>query len=252
MALNKSKIAREFWRDIIDNNKIDLSNSDARKEAVNQFLKNPENKGWKAADRRFFRLGFDKICKEKGISPASFGIKPEPKRIKTKTGQMNFNIKTDEKKVHPLLQKEDQEENKDQPKEPKEKQHDVKTAQQLTEQQAAAIYTGDSVAGIFDMMFNILHSRFPECSPLTPQEKRALGEAWYPLFNEYLAGTGGKWIMPIVVTAPICIVRFSEFQRKKKESEIEDEILKDMPQPVEPNANTLQPDEKPKSWSEKL
>ena len=252
MALNKSKIAREFWRDIIDNNKIDLSNSDARKEAVNQFLRNPENKGWKSADRRFFRLGFDKICKEKGISPASFGIKPEPKRIKTKTGQMNFNIKTDEKKVHPLLQKEDEEEKKDQPNEPKEKEHDVKTAQQLSEQQAAAIYTGDSVAGIFDMMFNILHSRFPECSPLSPQEKRALGEAWYPIFNEYLAGTGGKWIMPIVVTAPICIVRFSEFQRKKKESEIEEEILKDMPQPVEPNANTLQPDEKPKSWSEKL
>jgi|TARA_R110002020_G_scaffold283203_2_gene498951 hypothetical protein len=251
MALNKSKIAREFWRDIIDNNKIDLSNSDARKEAVNQFLRNPENKGWKAADRRFFRLGFDKICKEKGISPASFGIKPEPKRIKTKTGQMSFNIKTDEKKVHPLLQKEE-EEKKDQPSEPKEKEVDVKTAQQLSEQQAAAIYTGDSVAGIFDMMFNILHSRFPECSPLTPQEKRALGEAWYPVFNEYLAGTGGKWIMPIVVTAPICIVRFSEFQRKKKESEIEEELLKDMPQPVEPNANTLQPDEKPKSWSDKL
>jgi hypothetical protein len=102
------------------------------------------------------------------------------------------------------------------------------------------------------MMFNILHSRFPECSPLTPQERRALGDAWYPIFNEYLAGTGGKWIMPIVVTAPICIVRFSEYQRKKKESEIEEEILKDMPQPVEPNANTLQPDEKPKSWSDKL
>ena len=252
MALNKSKIAREFWRDIIDNNKIDLSNSDARKEAVNQFLKNPDNKGWKAADRRFFRLGFDKICKEKGISPASFGIKPEPKRIKTKTGQMNFNIKTDEKKVHPLLQDKDKDTTKDEIPEEKEKQHDVKTAKELTEQQAAAIYTGDSVAGIFDMMFNILHSRFPECSPLTPQEKRALGDAWYPIFNEYLAGTGGKWIMPIVVTAPICIVRFSEYQRKKQESEIEDEILKDMPKPVEPNANTLQPDEKPKSWSEKL
>jgi hypothetical protein len=251
MAQNKSKIAREFWRDIIDNNKIDLSNSDARKEAVNQFLNNPENKGWKAADRRFFRLGFDKICKERGLNTHQFGIKPEPKRIKTKTGQMNINIKTDEKKVHPLFRKE--EEAKEKEEEAKEEpKHDIKNAQQLTEQQAAAIYTGDSVGSIFAMMFRILNSRFPECSPLTPQETKALGEAWYPLFNEYLAGTGGKWIMPIVVTAPICIVRFSEYSRKKKEKEIEEEILHDMPKDPEANANTLQPDEKPKSWSEKL
>ena len=71
MALNKSKLAREFWRDIVDNNKIDLSNSDARKSVVNDFLNNPENQkaGWKkTADKRFFRLGFDKICKERGIN----------------------------------------------------------------------------------------------------------------------------------------------------------------------------------------
>ena len=108
-----------------------------------------------------------------------FGLKPEPKKIKTKAGQMNINIKTDEKKVHPLFRKEEEkrEEEQEAKEEPK---HDVKTAQQLTEQQAAAIYTGDSVAGIFTMMFNILHSRFPECSPLTTQEQKALGEAWYP------------------------------------------------------------------------
>ena len=248
MALNKSKIAREFWRDIIDNNKIDLSNSDARKSVVNEFLNNPENKGWKAADKRFFRLGFDKICRERGINVHQFGLKPEPKKIKTKAGQMNINIKTDEKKVHPLFRKEEEkrEEEQEAKEEPK---HDVKTAQQLTEQQAAAIYTGDSVAGIFTMMFNILHSRFPECSPLTTQEQKALGEAWYPIFNEYLAGTGGKWIMPIVVTAPICIVRFSEYARKKKETEIYEEIMKDMPEPIDEPVEPKKPD---KTWGERL
>jgi hypothetical protein len=39
----------------------------------------------------------------------------------------------------------------------------------------------------------------------TARKQKALGEAWYPIFNEYLAGTGGKWIMPIVVTAPIAL-----------------------------------------------
>ena len=108
MKINKSEIARNFWRDIIDGNKIDLSSTDARKKIVSQFLNDTENKkaGWKAGDRRFFRLGFDKICKERGISTHQFGIKPEPKRVKTQAGKMNININTDEKKVHPLLKEE--------------------------------------------------------------------------------------------------------------------------------------------------
>ena len=105
MKINKSEIARNFWRDIIDGNKIDLSSNDARKKIVSQFLNDTENKkaGWKSGDRRFFRLGFDKICKERGISTHQFGIKPEPKRVKTQAGKMNINVNTDEKKVHPLL-----------------------------------------------------------------------------------------------------------------------------------------------------
>ena len=261
MALNKSKIAREFWRDIVDNNKIDLSNSDARKSVVNDFLNNPENQkaGWeKNSGKRFFRLAFDKICKERGINTHQFGIKPEPKRINKKMSSgMNINIKTDAKPIHPLMRKQQEEDAKEDEKnqeQQKESNAETLTTEQLKQrqQEVAAIYTGDSVGHIFSMMFQILHSRFPECSPLTPQETKALGDAWFPIFNEFLGGTGSKWIMPLVVTAPICIVRFSEYARTKKEKEIEDEILKDMPHPPEPNANTLQPDEKPKSWSEKL
>ena len=54
--LNKSQISRDFWRQIFDENKIDLRNSDQRNAAVNSFLADPENKkaGWKQADKRFF------------------------------------------------------------------------------------------------------------------------------------------------------------------------------------------------------
>ena len=95
MGLNKSKIAREFWRDIIDNNKIDLSNSDARKSVVNEFLNNPENKGWRTADKRFFRLAFDKVSREFGKTTAQYGVKPEPKRTKKQSGTMNYNFTSD-------------------------------------------------------------------------------------------------------------------------------------------------------------
>ena len=56
MALNKSSIAREFWRKIYNENAIDLRNSDARKSVVNDFLDDPMNikEGWnKSTDKRF-------------------------------------------------------------------------------------------------------------------------------------------------------------------------------------------------------
>lgn len=244
MSINKSQISRDFWRNVIDNNKIDLNNQDARKAIVNEFLNNPENKkaGWKKGDRRFFRLSFDKVCKERGVSALQFGVKPEPKRIKTQAGKMNISVNTDEKKIHPLLKKENE-------KEEPEKEKIPNSNELQDQQQIAANYSAESVAGIFAMMFNILHSRFKECTPLTPQEKASMGEAWSPIFNEYLGDKGGKWVMPIVITAPIVIVRFAQYQRAQKEKEIKEEILKDMPSEPPPQDETKKPD---KTWGDRL
>ncbi len=249
MKINKSQIARDFWREILDNNKIDPSSSDARKKIVNEFLNNPANKkaGWKKNDRRFFRLGFDKICRERGISTHQFGIKPEPKRVKTQAGKLNININTDEKKVHPLVKDQDKENEENQ--DPEKKQ--IPTSQELQQQNQAAIYTGQSVATIFSMMFKLLHARFPACSPLSKQEELSLGEAWFPIFNEYLSDKGGKWVLPAVITVPIVLVRVSEFQRAQKEKEIEEEILKDMPKDI-PKDIPKEPKEPDKSWSDRL
>ena len=249
MKINKSEIARNFWRDIIDGNKIDLSSNDARKKIVSQFLNDTENKkaGWKAGDRRFFRLGFDKICKERGISTHQFGVKPEPKRVKTQAGKMNINVNTDEKKIHPLLK--DENENQDQENQDPEKTK-IPNSEELQQQNQAAIYTGQSVAAIFSMMFNLLHSRFPACSPLTNQETTSLGEAWFPIFNEYLSDKGGKWVLPVVITVPIVLVRLAEFQRAKKEKEIEEEILKDLPNDISPPNNDSP--KKNDKWTDKL
>jgi hypothetical protein len=244
MSINKSQISRDFWRNVLDNNKIDLNNQDARKAIVNEFLNNPENKkaGWKKGDRRFFRLSFDKVCKERGLSALQFGVKPEPKRIKTQAGKMNISVNTDEKKIHPLLKEENE-------KEEPEKEKIPNSKELQDQQQIAANYSAESVAGIFAMMFNILHSRFKECTPLTPQEKASMGEAWSPIFNEYLGDKGGKWVMPIVITAPIVIVRFAQYQRAQKEKEIKEEILKDMPSEPPPQDETKKPD---KTWGDRL
>ena len=177
--MNKSQLSRDFWRRIFDDNQIDLRNSDKRNAAVTSFLENPENikAGWKKTDRRFFRLSLDKIFRERGISSHSKGIKPIAQTNQKQSGSMRMNIKTDEKKVH--------------------EQAKTITSEQLAEtgteaQQQndlvtqAAYYTAENVAIVFDTMFNILHARYPECSKLTFEEKRNLGECFRPIFDKYL------------------------------------------------------------------
>ena len=88
---------------------------------------------------------------------------------------MGINVKSDEKKVHPLFQQKE----KAQP----QKNPNIPTAQQLNQQQEQAVnYSAQSIAAIFDTMFNIFHSRYPMCDKLSESEKATLGDAWLPIF----------------------------------------------------------------------
>jgi len=215
--LNKSQLSRDFWRRIFDDNKIDLRNSDQRNAAVNEFLANPENKkaGWKQADKRFFRLSLDKIFRERGISSHSKGVKPISQTSQKQTGTMRMNIKTDEKKVHGKAETITTQELKE-------------TGTEAQQQQAlatqAAYYTSENVAIVFDTMFNLLHARYPECSKLTFEEKRNLGESWRPIFDRYLSDKGGIWVMPILSLVPVMLVRMAEMNTAKTEREMKEDF----------------------------
>ena len=66
-----------------------------------------------------------------------------------------------------------------------------------------------------------------------------------------LAGTGGKWILPIVVTAPIVHCKiFRICKRVKKEKKLKEEILRDMPQ--EPIDEPVEPKKPDKTWGDRL
>jgi len=212
--VNKSKIAREFWRKIFKENQIDLRNSDARISVVNDFIQN--NKGWNTTtDKRFFRSAFDKVSREFGFSTGSFGVKPEPSKTKKKVGTLEIHAKTDEKKVHPLYTKKDKEKQNEQPTQ-------TLTQQQIEQQQTAVTYSSNAVGEIFSTMFNIFHNRYPMCTKLTEGEKIQLGEAWNPIFNEYFQ-TGSKWVLPAIATLPIVLVRFAQYNTYKKEKELAQE-----------------------------
>ena len=93
---------------------------------------------------------------------------------------------------------------------------------QLESQQAqATYYTAQSVGQIFETIVNIISAR-TGCSPLSQNERIALGEAWMPIFVEYFSGENSKWVMVAIITIPIALRILSEIQQKKKEKELKE------------------------------
>ena len=237
--MNKSRICRDFWRKVFNDNLINLQDSDARKEIVNQFFADPQNKGWsKTKDRRFMRLAFSKVAKENNFNPMSVGITPTPSRSKTHKGSMNLNVKSKEKSVPPL---QTDAPNQEQLKQDKGKLP-IPNQQQIQQQiPQASFYSAQSVGQIFETIFNIFSTRL-QCSPLSQNERIALGEAWTPIFNQYFTGEN-MWVMPAIITAPIVLQRVAEVSQRKKEEELKEKYGVEEPQP--------EPEDRPTSnkWS---
>ena len=226
--MNKSRVARDLWRKVFNDNIIDLKDGEARKQVVSEFLADPVNikAGWKKKDARFMRLGFQKVAKENSFNVMNIGLNPTPIRSKTQKGSLNINVKSKQKNPAPMGE---------QIKKPEEVKGlgALPTTPQLEQQQAQAVqYSAQSVGQIFETIFNIFSSR-TGCSPLSQNERIALGEAWSPIFNEYFSGHS-LWVMPIVISAPIMLSRLAEIQKIKKEKEVKerygmDEVPKDQP-----------------------
>ena len=214
--MNKSRVARDLWRKIFNENIIDLKDGDARKQVVREFLADPVNKkaGWKSKDARFMRLGFQKVAKENNFNVMNIGLNPTPIRSKTQKGSLNINVKSKQKNPAPMGE---------QIKKPEEVKGlgALPTTPQLEGQQAQAVqYSAQSVGQIFETLFNIISTR-TGCSPLSQNERIALGEAWSPIFNIYFAGHS-LWVMPVVISAPILLSRLAEMQKIKKEKEVKE------------------------------
>jgi len=216
--MNKSRVARDLWRKVFNDNLINLSDSDARKQVVKEFLNDPVNKksGWKSKDARFFRLGFQKVAKENNFNVMNLGLTPTPSRSKTQKGSMNINVKTKQKNPPPMG------ESIKPPTEQEKKFGALPQTPQLEGQQAqATYYSAQSVGQIFETIVNIISAR-TGCSPLSQNERIALGEAWLPIFTEYFSGENSKWVMVAIITIPIALRILSEIQQKKKEKELKE------------------------------
>ena len=215
--MNKSRVSRDLWRKVFNDNIINLSDGDARKQVVKEFLDDPVNKkaGRKSKDARFFRLGFQKVARENNFNVMNIGVTPTPSRSKNTKGTMNINVKTKQKNPAPIAES-------IKPPTDQEKKFGAlpQTPQLVGQQEQAAQYSAQSVGQIFETLFNIFSTRF-KCSPLSQNERIALGDAWAPIFNEYFTGHS-LWVMPVVISAPIMLSRLAEIQKMKKEKEIKE------------------------------
>jgi hypothetical protein len=229
--LNKSRVARDLWRKVFNDNLIDLRDADARKQVVAEFLADPINRkeGWKSKDARFMRLGLQSVAKENNFNLLNAGITPTPIRNKTQKGNLNLNVKSKLKKVPEM--KSEIPETKEKP-----KFGALPQTPQLQGQQAQAVYySAQAVGQIFNTAFNIGASRF-DFDPLTQNEIIALGEAWSPIFSE-IFGEQNKWIMPVIITLPIVLQRLAQMAKAKKEKELKEKYNMDdkkTPQKTEP------------------
>ena len=219
--MNKSRVARDLWRKVFNDNLIDLRDADARKQVVAEFLADPINRkeGWKSKDARFMRLGLQSVAKENNFNLLNAGITPTPIRNKTQKGNLNLNVKSKLKKVPEM--KSEIPETKEKP-----KFGALPQTPQLQGQQAQAVYySAQAVGQIFNTAFNIGASRF-DFDPLTQNEIIALGEAWSPIFSE-IFGEQNKWIMPVIITLPIVLQRLAQMAKAKKEKELKEKYNMD-------------------------
>jgi len=220
--MNKSRVARDLWRKVFNDNLIDIRDADARKQVVTEFLADPINRkeGWKSKDARFMRLGLQSVAKENNINLLNAGITPTPIRNKTQKGNLNLNVKSKLKKV-PEMKSEIPEDTKEKP-----KFGALPQTPQLQGQQAQAVYySAQAVGQIFNTIFNIGASRF-DFDPLTQNEIIALGEAWSPIFSE-IFGEQNKYILPVIITLPIILQRLAQMAKAKKERELKEKYNMD-------------------------
>jgi len=231
--MNKSRVARDLWRKVFNDNLINLSDSDARKQVVREFLADPVNKkaGWKSKDARFMRLGLQSVARENNFNLLNAGITPTPIHTKTQKGNLNLNVKSKLKKV-PEMKSEIPEPEKKKP------FGALPQTPQLQGQQAQAVYySAQAVGQIFDTIFNIISSRF-DTTPLSQNERIALGESWSPIFSEYF-GEQNKWIMPVIITLPIILQRLAEMSKAKKEKELKEKYGMDDKKTPAPETETI-------------
>ena len=220
--MNKSRVARDLWRKVFNDNLINLSDADARKQVVSEFLNDPVNikAGWKKKDARFMRLGLQAVAREQNFNLLNAGITPTPIRTKTQKGNLNLNVKSKVKKM-PDLKAETPEETKEKP-----KFGALPQPPQLQGQQEQAVYySAQAVGQIFNTGFNIGAARF-DFEPLSQNEVIALGEAFAPIFSEYL-GDQNKWIMPALVLLPIVLARLAQMAKAKKEKDLREKYAMD-------------------------
>lgn len=223
---NKSESIREFIRDLF-NQSHDFSNRELNKTKFVEHFESEANKPlgitWKEHQTLFVDQ-FKSVCKEKNISPSTYGYakekktfassgtekqwdtQPKPKQVAGQTNTtQNPGIKSVQSAGHAPQS------------EPKQE-----TITPLTEEESFRLcrIIGKTAA-------NVINAKYEKFTPLDDAEADELGAALNPILKPYLEKYGGKFMTLLFVGGSIVAKRKDAF---KKDTETKTE-KKETPQP---------------------
>ena len=73
------------------------------------------------------------------------------------------------------------------------------------------------VESTFSTIFSLVQIKYPNWKGLTTEEKKSLGSAWLPIFQEYLQQNWVKWGLPLMITGGVVLPRIIEMKPEEKQ-----------------------------------
>lgn len=224
---NKSESIREFIRDLF-NQSHDFSNRELNKTKFVEHFESEANKPlgitWKEHQTLFVDQ-FKSVCKEKSISPSTYGYakekktfastgtekqwdtQPKPKQVAGQTNlTQNPGIKSVQSAGHAT-----------------QSEQKTETITPLTEEESFRLcrIIGKTAA-------NVINAKYEKFTPLDDAEADELGAALNPILKPYLEKYGGKVMTLLFVGGSIVAKRKDAF---KKDGDKSDTKPKDTPPP---------------------
>ena len=209
-----SENIREFIRSNLDN-KFDFSNVKSRNQLFKQHCETEVGKKagfiYKKHLTLYLRM-IKKVCRERNIPPETFGLSKEKVKFVQSKGAVESTITPKPKEGIP----------QDQP-----KPTPTTPTGGITPQvpQVPTPEVGiELVKATWKTINGCIRWKYPKFRKFLEEDLEALGQAWLPLFREYIATNWMKWGLPLTITAGIMVPRIAELKPKREGEEEEEEF----------------------------
>ena len=220
-----SETIREFIRINLDN-KFDFSNVKSRNKLFLQHAESEIGKkqglDYKKHLTLYLRM-IKKVCRERNIPPETFGLSKEKVKFQQSSSGVTTKITPKPKEGIPQTVEQPKTDAAGKPIPPT-----TPTLQMPVPEVGIEL-----VKATWKTINGVIRYKYPKFRKFMDEDLEALGQAWLPLFREYIATNWMKWGLPLTITAGIMIPRIAELKPKGDEEEEEPEEEEEKPKEKE-------------------